>query len=184
MFKLLSFKKCIFRVSYMKDREGWTGSQAAGCLFTRGCLHPLSCPEFWELEQGCAATIPWERPCSSWVCDRIWVAFSNSLGFVLFLTFTPLFLLRELSLTSLSLHFLESESVHYGLHSAIFPQIHLEAIGSLTVGVMLFRRYYILWAVCAKAPLPIPARGSGVGVGGGERGPRHSRSFCSPFLFY
>ena len=162
----------------MKDREDWILlNQAAGCLFTRSCLLPLSCSEFWELEQGCACAVPWERPCSSWVHDRIWVAFSNSLGFVLSLTFTPLFILRELSLTSLSLHFLESESMHYQLNSAIFPQIHLEAIGCLTVGVMLFRRCYILWAVCAKAPLPIPPRGS--------RGcPRHSFSFCSPFLFY
>lgn len=137
------------------------------------------CPvlSFGSWSRVCACAVPWERPCSSWVHDRIWVAFSNSLGFVLSLTFTPLFLLRELSLTSLSLHFLESESMHYQLNSAIFPQIHLEAKGSLTVGVMLFRRCYILWAVCAKAPLPIPPRGS--------RGcPRHSFSLCFPFLFY
>ena len=133
--------------------------RVAGCFLTMGSLFPLSCLSFGRCSR-VASAVPWERTCSNWISGRIWVTRSNSLVFVPFLTFTQLFLLRELSLTLLSFHFLESESLHYGRHSAIFPQMHLEAIGSLTVGVMLFRRCCISWAVCAKALLPVPPRGS------------------------
>lgn len=49
----MGFKKCIFRVSYVKERKGWVGSQSYRMLLDNG--QPLSFveSELSQLEWGC-----------------------------------------------------------------------------------------------------------------------------------
>lgn len=161
--KVLNFKKCIFGVSSMKGREGWAGSQSCRMLLDNEQSLFL-CPA-WVSVAG--AGLPQQFPgrdLTASSTQQVWVAFSNSL------------VICSLSHSQHYYSHLQSFLLHH-YHPIFFfffgkwiyalwtqfchlPQIFLEAIGSLTVRVMLFRRCCVLWAVCAKALLSIPPRGS------------------------
>lgn len=147
----------------MKERKGWTRGRSCRMLLDNGwppsfVLSELSCRE-------AAFAIKYTLG-SGWHFPIHLCLFLSSISH-------PLSQLIKLSFTLLPFHFLESESMHYGLNSAIFPQMHLEALGSVTVGAMLFRRRYNL-------ELSVPKHSSSLHP---EVLLRHSLSFCS-FPFY
>lgn len=149
----------------MKERKGWTGSQSDRMLFlTMGSLLPLSWLSLGSWSRA-APAVPWERPCSNQTHGEIWVAFSNSLVFVPFLTFTPLFLLTELSLTSLSFHFLRKWIHALGTQFCHLPPDTLRSNRlSDSRGNAVWEMLRFVSCQCQSTP-PIPPRGARVARG-------------------
>lgn len=134
----MSFKKYIFRVSCMTERKGWTHSQNCRTLLDNG--QPLSFCRVEVTGMSLYLQFLWKDPTarkyligSGWHFPMHLYLFLSSISH------------HYSNLQYFLLHcyysiFFKSESVHYELNSAIFPQIHLEVIGSLTVRAMLFRK--------------------------------------------